>query len=89
MNSVMEAIIAQTPMIVIPLANDELINGKMVVQNEYGLIYEGGAKVEKCILSDLILEIQTNGLYKRRLKEDAIVNSECALDRIYAEIVKD
>lgn len=86
MNSVMEALIAQTPMIVIPLANDELINGRMVVQNDYGLVYEGGAKVEKCILSDLVLEIQTNRMYRRRLKEDAIVNSECALERICAEL---
>ena len=89
MNSIMEATIAQTPMIVIPLANDGLINGRMVAQNEYGLVYEGGAKIEKCILSDLILELQANELYRRRLKEDAIVNSESILDRIYAEIVKD
>ena len=89
MNSIMEAISAQTPMIVLPLANDELLNGKMVVQNDYGLVYEGQAKVEKCMLSNFVQEIQTNGLYKRRLKEDAIVNSECALDRICAEIGKE
>ena len=89
MNSIMEAISAQTPMIVLPLANDELLNGKMVVQNDYGLVYEGQAKVEKCMLSNFVQEIQTNGLYKRRLKEDAIVNSECALERICAEIGKE
>lgn len=88
MNSVMEAIIAQTPMIVIPLANDELINGRMVVQNNYGLIYEWGDKIEKSILSDLVLEIQTNELYRKRLKEDAIINSECTLDKICEKIVK-
>lgn len=89
MNSVMEALIAQTPMIVIPLANDELINGRMVVLNNYGLVYEGDTNVDKCILSDLVRELQTNGLYTRRLKEDAFVNSECALERICAEIRKD
>jgi MGT family glycosyltransferase len=89
MNSVMEALIAQTPMIVIPLANDELINGRMVTRNFYGLVYERSAEVEKNILSNLVREIQSNGLYRRRLKEDALINSECALDRICAEIRKD
>ena len=88
MNSVMEAIIAQTPMIVVPLANDELINGRMVVQNNYGLLYEGTGKIEKNILFNHVLEIQSNGLYRRQLKEDAMINSECALDRICAEIRK-
>ena len=89
MNSVMEAIIAQTPMIVLPLANDELINGRMVAKNGYGLVYEGGTKIEKYRLSGLIQEIKNNDWYSRRLKEDSIVNSECALDRICEKIIKE
>ena len=88
MNSVMEAIVTQTPMIVIPLANDELINGKMVARNEYGVVCENVNRIEMEEIVELINEIGTNDKYTRRLREDEIINSECALDRICIEIQK-
>ncbi len=87
-NSVLEAMISRTPMVVIPLANDEIINGRMVVRNNYGVMYEGGKDISRQELSELISAVEKDDNIRMHLSDDQKENSECALNRICEEVLR-
>lgn len=86
-NSVLEAMISRTPMVVIPLANDEIINGRMVVRNDYGVMHEGGKDISRWELSKLVEAVEKDDNIRKHLSDDQKENSECALNRICEEVL--
>lgn len=78
-----------TPMVVIPLANDEIINGRMVVRNNYGVMYEDGKDIGRQELSELIDAVEKDDNIRKHLSDDQKENSECSLNRICEEVLRE
>ncbi len=70
-NSVCEAIATRTPMIVIPLANDEFLNAEMIVECGIGLQIDNDSIVIKNTLGRLYEKILDDATYVERIKEIA------------------
>lgn len=88
-NSVCEAIAARTPMIVIPLVNDEFLNAEMIVERGIGLQIDNDSIAIKSTLGRLCEKIWDDVTYIDRINEIAKeIDCKRVLETI-DEIVKD
>lgn len=82
-NSICEAIATKTPMIVIPLVNDEFINAEMIVQNGIGIELKNDLSFIKSNLGCAYEKITQNNSYAEKIgliaKE---INHNRVLERI-------
>lgn len=70
-NSVCEAILTRTPMIVIPLVNDEFLNAEMISKNGIGLEIERDLQIIEDQLGSFYEEILNNNTYIERIDKIA------------------
>ena len=66
-NSICEAIVSRTPMIVIPLENDEFLNAEMIVESKIGLRIENSLNVTRDTLVELYAKLSSDSNYVKRL----------------------
>lgn len=87
-NSMCEAIASKTPMIVIPLVNDEFLNAEMIVQSGIGIELENDLSVIKNNLSYAYESIIQNNSYAEKISTIAKEINYNRVLKIIDEIVE-
>lgn len=88
-NSICESIAAKTPMVVIPLVNDEYLNAEMIVECGIGLQIENNRNIIKSTLGDYCEQILNDKAYVKRIDEISKEINPSKVWKTIDEIIED